>query len=487
MVGIYILNLSSLEFQLKINELSITLIKKLGYMNFDKIKEFLNKDVSEIFKREINIPKKRIRALFLAVLILLAFSIGVLAGSFLKDYFYLKLKDFIFEVGDYFQFFPRRLQSFEPKTPTTTQPQSQPYVPQTTQEEAVIKVVKEVFPSVVSIVITKDLPVYEQYFENPFEEFFGPDSPFEFEVPQYEQKGTEKREVGGGTGFIISKDGMVLTNKHVVSDTEAEYTVITNDGEKYSAEILAIDPVQDLAIIKIQKDEKGNPPQKEFKPVTLGDSSTLQIGQTVIAIGNALGEFNNTVSVGVISGLGRNITASGAGMVETLEDVIQTDAAINRGNSGGPLLNLKGQVIGVNVAMAEAAQSIGFAIPVDRAKRDIEQVKNTGKIVYPFLGVRYILITSEIQEKENLKVDYGALIVKGENANEPAVVPGSAADKAGIKEGDIILKLNGEKITSKNSLAKIIQNYSPGDKITLDILRGDKEITVQLTLGERSS
>ena len=137
--------------------------------------------------------------------------------------------------------------------------------------------------------------------------------------------------------------------------------------------------------------------------------------------------------------------------------------------------------------MAEAAQSIGFAIPVDRAKRDIEQVKNTGKIVYPFLGVRYILITSEIQEKGNLKVDYGALIVKGENANEPAVVPGSAADKAGIKEGDIILKLNGEKITSKNSLAKIIQNYSPGDKITLDILRGDKEITVQLTLGERSS
>ena len=352
------------------------------------------------------------------------------------------------------------------------------YLPQTSQEEAVIKAVKEVSPAVVSIIITKDLPVFEEYYISPFEEFFGQPF-FEFKIPQYKQKGTQKQEIGGGTGFIVSEDGMILTNGHVVSDKEADYTVLTNDGKKYPAKVLARDSIRDLALIKIENQEI------PFPTIKLGDSDKLQIGQTVIAIGNALGEFRNTVSVGVISGLGRTVTAGGGGMIETLEDVIQTDAAINRGNSGGPILNLKGEVIGVNFAMAEAAENIGFAIPINKAKKDIEQVKTLGKIVYPFLGVRYVLITENIQKENNLPVDYGAWVRKG-TGGETAIFPGSAAEKVGLKEGDIILEFNGEKITLENTLAKIIMKYNPGDKMDLKILREGKEKIFEVTLEERS-
>jgi serine protease Do len=203
----------------------------------------------------------------------------------------------------------------------------------------------------------------------------------------------------------------------------------------------------------------------------------------VIAIGNALGEFRNTVSVGVVSGLGRKVTASGGGVVETLYDVIQTDAAINPGNSGGPLLNLRGEVIGINFAMAKGAENIGFAIPINYAKKDIEQIKKYGKIVFPFLGVRYVIITDQIQKENNLPVNYGAWVLKGPKG-EPAIFPGSAAEKAGLKEGDIILEFNGEKITADNPLAKIITKYQPGDKVSLKILRAKKEITLEAVLGE---
>jgi S1-C subfamily serine protease len=252
---------------------------------------------------------------------------------------------------------------------------------------------------------------------------------------------------------------------------------------------LALDPVQDLAILKIdvQKeiDKQGLLFQKPLPVVKLGDSDNLQIGQTVIAIGNALAEFRNTVSVGVISGLGRTVTASSGDFVETIEGVIQTDAAINKGNSGGPLLDLKGEVIGVNTATVLGAQSIGFAVPINKAKKDIESVKTVGKIVYPFLGVRYVLINETVQQKNNLASSYGTWITKG-NQGEVAITPGSAAEKAGLQEGDIILELNAEKITTDNSLAKIIQKYKPGDTVTLKILRGTQEKNVSVTLGERS-
>jgi len=361
------------------------------------------------------------------------------------------------------------------------------YAPQTSQESAIINAVKEVSPAVVSIVISKDVPVLEEYYYNPFEGF---GSPFgglfpDIQIPQYRQNGTEKKEIGGGTGVIVSADGLVLTNKHVVSDTEAEYTVLTNNGEKFAAKVLARDPVQDVAIVKIEQENKEGFSPKTFPVAKLGDSDALQIGQTAIAIGNALGEFRNTVSVGVISGLGRTIsaTSSAGGEIETLEDIIQTDAAINKGNSGGPLVNLRGEVIGINVAMAETAQSIGFSIPINKAKRDINQVQKTGKIVYPFLGVRYVLVNEKIKEAEKLPVDYGALI-KGDG--QQAITPDSAADKAGLKEKDIILEINNEKITADNSLAEVLLKYLPGDKVIMKILRGTQERIVEVTLGERS-
>lgn len=352
--------------------------------------------------------------------------------------------------------------------------QNNAYVPQSSQEADTIGAVKEASPAVVSIIVTKNLPVLEQYYINPF-----PDSPFNFQIPQYRQKGTEKKEIGGGTGFIVSDDGTIITNDHVVSDTEADYTVLTNDGKKYPAQVLARDAIRDLAVIKI-KDQT-----KLFPTLKLGDSDDLQIGQTIIAIGNALGEFRNTVSVGVISGLGRTVTASGGGSVETQENVIQTDAAINPGNSGGPLLNLKGEVVGVNFAMAQGAENIGFAIPINSAKRDIEQVKKSGKISYPFLGVRYVLVNDTVQSDNKLPVNYGAWLTKGAQG-ELAVISGSPADKAGLKEGDIILELNGEKITSDNSLAQIITKYNPGDKMTLKFLRNGQEKSIEVVLAERS-
>jgi len=356
---------------------------------------------------------------------------------------------------------------------------SREYLPQTFQEEAIIKAVKDFSPAVVSIIISKDLPVFEKYYYDPFEEFFGPD-PFGFQIPQYRQRGAEKQEIGGGTGFIVSQDGLILTNKHVVLDEKAEYTIFTNDGRKFPAKVLARDPVQDLALLKV---ELSSP--EIFPIVKLGDSEKLQIGQTVIAIGNALGEFRNTISVGVISGLGRTITASGGGLVEVLEDVIQTDAAINKGNSGGPLLNLRGEVIGVNTAMVLGAQNIGFAIPINKARRNIEQVKEFGKIIYPFLGIRYVLINEQVKEEQKLPVDYGVLIISGEG-DESAIWPDSAAQRAGLKEGDVVLEFNNEKITLENTLAKIIMKYSPGDKIILKILRNNKEMIVEVILGERS-
>jgi serine protease Do len=400
-----------------------------------------------------------------AGLIVISILVGFTSGIFTSIYFYNQLKT--------------QLEKINITLPSLFEKNKQEikeYIPQTSQEQAIINAVKEYSPAVVSIVISKDVPIMEEYFVNPFEGL-GP----EFLIPQYRQKGTQKQEIGGGTGFIVSEDGLILTNKHVVLDDTAEYTVFTNDGKKYPAKVLAKDPVQDLAIIKINATDS-----KPFPTVKLGDSETLQIGQSVIAIGNALGEFRNTVSVGVISGLERTVSASGSGgFSETLEDIIQTDAAINPGNSGGPLLNLKGEVIGINTATAEQAQSIGFAIPINKAKKDIEQVMKGGKIVYPFLGIRYVLVDENIKEEKKLSVDYGALILQG-NKREAAITPGSAAEKAGLQENDIILEFNNEKITTDNSLAKIIAKYNPGDKIVLKVLRDRKEVDINIALGERS-
>jgi serine protease Do len=355
-----------------------------------------------------------------------------------------------------------------------------------TQENLIINAISKASPAVVSIIITKDIPIMEKYYRNspflgPFDDFFGglfgDPRGLNFQVPQYRQKGTEKKEVGGGSGFFVSKNGMIITNKHVVDDKDAEYTVFTNDGEKYNASVMAVDPVNDVAVLKIEGEN--------FSFLEFADSDELKVGQTTIAIGNALGEFENTVSVGIISGLSRSLTAGdNFGKSEQLEGIIQTDAAINPGNSGGPLLNSHGKVIGVNVAMASGSENIGFSLPSNMVKSVFESVKEYGKVVRPFLGVRYIIINEKIKEKNKLSVDYGALILRGENREDLAVIPGSPADKAGIEENDIILEVNGVKITQKNLLSQIIKNKSVGDKISLKILHKGDEKNIEVTLQE---
>jgi S1-C subfamily serine protease len=349
------------------------------------------------------------------------------------------------------------------------------------EESAVISAVDKVSPAVVSIIVTKDLPKIQQNFQSPFgsdffRQFFG--NNFDLPSPRIQPDGgTQKVEVGGGSGFIVSPDGYVVTNKHVVDDPVAEYTVLLNNEKKYPAKVLARDTVNDLAVLKIDA--------TNLPTVILGDSSNLKVGQKVIAIGNALGEFRNTVSTGVVSGLSRSITAGGTGNArENLTGVIQTDASINPGNSGGPLLDIKGQVIGINTAIAQGAQNIGFAIPINEVKNSIESVQRVGRIVRPWIGVRYVQINQDIATANKLTVDYGALIIRGTNATDLAVVPGSPADKAGLVENDIILEVNGIKLKENNPLSHVISKYQVGQDVTLKILHDGQDKVLKLKLEE---
>lgn len=372
-----------------------------------------------------------------------------------------------------------RLRVAPPPGASPPGPIAAPYAPAVDYEAAVVRAVEHAAPAVVSVIVTKDLPIIERCPLDPFadlppqlREFFGP---FEFDQPC--EKGTRKQQVGGGSGFIVSEDGLVLTNRHVVADADAAYTVLTNEGKKYAARVVARDPAQDLAVVQILS------PGQKLPTLTLGDSDSVKLGQTAIAIGNALGEFRNTVSVGIISGLARTVTASGGGEEETLEGVIQTDAAINPGNSGGPLLNLRGEVVGVNTAIAAGAENIGFSIPVNRAKRDLESVRRTGKISVPYLGVRYILITEELAERDELPVSAGAL-VRGSDEG-PGVLPDSPAAAAGIASEDIIVEIGSEAVSVERSLASLIQKRQVGDRVAVRILRAGKPLTVTVVLGER--
>lgn len=344
------------------------------------------------------------------------------------------------------------------------------------EDSAVIDVVEKNSPAVVSITISKDIPSQRSQLYDPFGwyEFFGQDMEPFGDGGSQDGGESNKTKVGSGSGFIITDDGMIVTNKHVVSDQDAEYTVITSDGQEHSARILAKDPINDIAIIKIEGEG--------YQILNLGDSDTLKIGQTVLAIGNSLGEFSNTVSKGIVSGLGRSVTASGGGQSEKLSNIIQTDAAINPGNSGGPLLNMNGEVIGVNVAMAQGAQSIAFSIPANQIKKVIEQVQKTGKITYPYLGVRYVPMDSQIKKKMNVSFDYGVLVVRGGTVADFAVIPGSPADKAGITENDVILEINGTKIDERNGLGDLIAKNNVGDTVVLKVWhKGDiKEVSVVL-------
>ncbi|MBI4034188.1 MAG: trypsin-like peptidase domain-containing protein [Candidatus Brennerbacteria bacterium] len=344
------------------------------------------------------------------------------------------------------------------------------------EKSQIIETIKRVMPAVVSIVISKHLEDLKK--EVPELGSLFNDPRFQFPPDKIDAHGMV--QVGGGSGFIVDEKGVILTNKHVIAEPHAEYTVILSDGEKFSAKVLARDPLDDVAILKI------NTTDGDLPTVELGDSGNIELGQTVLAFGNALGIFRNTVSTGIISGLSRAISAQPdpRAPMQEMRGLIQTDAAINPGNSGGPLTDVFGKVIGINAAVVFGAQNIGFAIPVKAAERDLADLKKHGKIRRPFLGLRYITLNDDLKEKLKLSVSYGALIAK-EHLLDQAIVEGSPADKAGLKENDIVLEWDGEKVTTDKNIQDYLENCEVGDKINLKVLRGKKEIDAKVALAER--
>lgn len=336
----------------------------------------------------------------------------------------------------------------------------------TSQSQLIHKIFESVGPSVVSINTTAT---------TTSQGFFG--------IPQ------SQTSAGAGTGMIISKSGIIMTNRHVVPDGTTDISVTLADGTKFdNVELLGRTTSSDsldVAFIKI-KDLKG----KTLTPVTIGDSSDTAVGDAVAAIGNALGQFQNTLTSGVISGFGRSVEASDGGngfsaatSTEDLDNLIQTDAAINAGNSGGPLVNMNGQVIGINTAIASQAQNIGFAIPINDVKGLITQVLTTGSFKRPYLGVRYISVTDDISKQFDLGVKQGAFILPQSQTGQPPVVADSPADKAGLRGGDVITKIDDEAITSDRSLTTILNHFEPSQKVSLTVVRDGKTLKLNVTLG----
>ncbi len=357
------------------------------------------------------------------------------------------------------------------------------------EDARVIKIVRHAMPAVVSIAISKHLKDIEK--DIPKEYYSGipghparptkgpaPGAAPRITLPDDVADAHGMVQVGGGSGFIVDPNGLVMTNKHVVNEPDAEYTVILSDGRTFTAEILSRDPINDVAILKI--------PANRLPCLPLGDASRLQLGQSLIAIGNALGIFRNTVSVGIVSGLSRAITAQAdpEAPPQEMRGLIQTDAAINPGNSGGPILDRNGRVVGVNAAIVSGAQSIGFAIPVNAARRDLADLKRWGRIRRPLLGVRYVMVDKDLKAKMKLPMDYGALVLS-EGPRDPAVVAGSPAEKAGIREMDIVLEMNGEKLDREHPIQDYLENMNVGDEVHLLILRKGTQIPVKLLLTER--
>ncbi len=334
------------------------------------------------------------------------------------------------------------------------------------EESIVIDVAEKVGPSVVTVSVKKTQIIGGSPFEvDPFLDPFG----FFRDLPRSRPQ-TKNVERDIGSGFIISADGLVVTNKHVVSDTEAKYKIVTRDDKTYDVEKIYRDPGNDVAILKIKA--------AGLRSAEMGDSSKIKVGQLAIAIGTALGEFRHTVTTGVVSGLGRGISAGSPleGAVERLDNVIQTDAAINPGNSGGPLLNSSGQVIGINTAISTEGQNIGFAIPINIVKEAIDNFDKTGQFSRPFLGVRYRMINERTALLN--EVPQGALVDE--------VVAGSPAEKADIRVDDIITKIGSKKISGddQTSLAKEIANHKVGESVAVEVWRDGKAQTLTVVLEE---
>ena len=334
----------------------------------------------------------------------------------------------------------------------------------------IVRIAKKICPAVITIVASRDLPKVDDF-------YFLPIKGEKVALPK-KIIGNQKTKIGGGSGFIVGKEGYVLTCNHVVEDHEADYTIIIDPDHKYSAKVLAKDPLIDMAILKIEG--------HNFPFLKLGDSDKVELGETVMAVGNPLGEFEDTLSVGIISGLSRKITAYSGFDAKTtnLRGLIQTDAAINPGNSGGPLVNMRGEVIGINTAMIMGAENIGFALPINYIKEDLKEVKIGGKIKRPYLGVKYLLLNEEIARTNKLPINYGALIIR-EMFGEPAVAKNSSAAEAGIKEYDIILEVNSEKINEENSLSDVLAKCLIGQEISLMVLREKKKKLIKAILKQK--
>lgn len=341
--------------------------------------------------------------------------------------------------------------------PSQTLPALEREIQVTREQNVVIDVVKNVGPSVVTIGIEETEESRQSLRAGPFSFFF-----------EGEEEGEDQERLIG-SGFIVSREGLVVTNKHVVSDRDVKYIVVDSKGTKYNVERIYRDPLNDIAILKVS-----NPSAERFREVKLGNSDNLEVGQFAIAIGTALGEFRNTVTTGVISGLGRGITAGNPfeGFVERLDNVIQTDAAINPGNSGGPLLNSGGEVVGVNTAVASAGQNIGFAIPINVVKESIQNFNSTGQFNRAFLGVSYVMISKRAAALNELP--QGAFV--------RAISEGSPAQKAGLKTNDILTKIDGENVTEDNNLAVIINKKKVGQEVASTVFRDDKTIEIKATL-----
>lgn len=335
------------------------------------------------------------------------------------------------------------------------------------EESVVIDVVNRVSAAVVTIGITKTNSAADVFSFDPFSPF----NPFPSSAPSNGLGKSQNTEQDIGSGFIVSADGLIVTSKHVVADTEGKYRVVTKDNKTYDVTKIYRDPINDLSILKIDA--------SNLPVVEMGDSDKIKVGQLAIAIGTALGEFRNTVTTGVVSGIGRGITAGDAldGEAEKLDNVIQTSAAINPGNSGGPLLNSSGQVIGVNTAVSSDGQNIGFALPINVVADAITTFNQTGQFNRPYLGVQYKVVTKDVAILND--VPEGAYVID--------VVSGSPADKAGVKADDIITKIDDVRLSGDNAeLSNVISKKKVGDSITLTIYRGTKEITLKVTLGNQS-
>lgn len=378
--------------------------------------------------------KNKLRKIFIISGTIFIFLVAILGGA---------ISDRIFGIRPLDKFFPRSGNVREVNRVLT-------------EESVVISVAEDASPSVVTVSMQTSPQRILRL--NPFGGFTS------------SIQGGQPQDIG--SGFIVSKDGLIVTNKHVVSNTAAKYKVITKDNKEYDVVTVSRDPANDIAVLKINA--------TDLKPVELGDSGSLKVGQFVIAIGTALGEFRHTVTTGVISGLGRGITAGNSfeGYAEKLDDIIQTDAAINPGNSGGPLLNSLGQVIGVNVAVAEGANNIGFALPINVVKDALKEFNaNGGFAKKAYLGVEYQII-SKVNAILN-SIPQGAYVVQ--------VVSGSPAENAGIKDGDIITKIGSEDVNEENGgLSKIISKKKAGDKVEVEIWRAGETQKIQVTLSESS-